>query len=138
MSASYRRQVAARLTRRALARAAERAQERSHVVTRHIKLTVNGTSYEREVEVRWHHGRLPASRARPTGTHLGCEHGVCGACTVLVDGDGAGVPDVRRAGRGREILTVEGLAGRMASSSPAAGFPGPITVCSAAFARPGC
>ena len=46
-----------------------------------------------------------------TGTHLGCEHGVCGACTVLVDGrPGALLPDVRGPGGGREIRTVEGLA----------------------------
>ncbi len=51
-----------------------------------VRVTVNGVVHERDVEPR----RLLADFIRHdlhlTGTHLGCEHGVCGACTVMVDG----------------------------------------------------
>ncbi len=54
-----------------------------------IALTVNGVRHERQVEPR----RLLSDFLREdlglTGTHVGCEHGVCGACTVLLDGDSA-------------------------------------------------
>jgi carbon-monoxide dehydrogenase small subunit len=76
-----------------------------------IVLTVNGQEYEREVEAR----RLLSDFLRHdlnlTGTHVGCEHGVCGACTVLF----AGQP-IRSClifavqADGVEIMTVEGLA----------------------------
>jgi len=55
--------------------------------TRRISLTVNGESYEGEVETRMHLADFLRMSAGLTGTHLGCEHGVCGACTVLVDGE---------------------------------------------------
>ncbi len=52
-----------------------------------VRLTVNGTTYEIRVPAR----RLLSDALRQelglTGTHVGCEHGVCGACTVLVDGE---------------------------------------------------
>ena len=68
--------------------------------TRKIALTVNGKRYEAEVEVRADARRFPAPQLGLTGTHLGCEHGVCGACTILLDGrTRALVPDARRAGR---------------------------------------
>jgi aerobic carbon-monoxide dehydrogenase small subunit len=54
---------------------------------RMLTLTVNGTAHDVSVEPR----RTLADALREdcglTGTHLGCEHGVCGACTVLVDGE---------------------------------------------------
>jgi aerobic-type carbon monoxide dehydrogenase small subunit (CoxS/CutS family) len=63
-----------------------------------IRITVNGTAHELAVEPR----RTLADALRHdlgyTGTHVGCEHGVCGACTVLVDGAPALLPDVRRTG----------------------------------------
>jgi aerobic carbon-monoxide dehydrogenase small subunit len=78
---------------------------------RKVTLTVNGTRYETEVEPR----RTLADAIRDdcglTGTHLGCEHGVCGACTVLLDGR-----PVRSClmfaiqAEGTQIRTVEGLA----------------------------
>ena len=55
--------------------------------TRRISLTVNGESYEGEVETRMHLADFLRQTTGLTGTHLGCEHGVCGACTVIVDGE---------------------------------------------------
>jgi carbon-monoxide dehydrogenase small subunit len=54
-----------------------------------ISLTVNGERVAAEVEPRTHLGDFLRERLRLTGTHLGCEHGVCGACTVLIDGQPA-------------------------------------------------
>jgi carbon-monoxide dehydrogenase small subunit len=51
-----------------------------------IRITVNGTVHEREVEPRLLLADFLRHELRLTGTHVGCEHGVCGACTVLVDG----------------------------------------------------
>ena len=51
-----------------------------------ISLEVNGQPLQREVAPRTHLGDFLRDDVRLTGTHLGCEHGVCGACTVLVDG----------------------------------------------------
>ena len=55
--------------------------------TRTITVTVNGTPYERAVEPRLILADFLRGTLGLTGTHVGCEHGVCGACTVLVDGD---------------------------------------------------
>src|SRR5437660_5220727 len=54
--------------------------------TRKIALTVNGKRYQEEVEVRLTLADFLRHELGLTGTHLGVEHGVCGACTVLVDG----------------------------------------------------
>lgn len=80
-------------------------------MTRPLRMVVNGRPLEGEVEPR----RLLADFLREDsqlyGTHLGCEHGVCGACTVLVDG-----APVRSClmlaiqADGAEVTTVEGLA----------------------------
>jgi len=76
-----------------------------------VRVTVNGNVFEREVESRLHLGDFLRHELNLTGTHIGCEHGVCGACTVIVDS----VP-VRSclmfAGQanGADITTVEGLA----------------------------
>ena len=51
-----------------------------------IRLTVNGEDVQALVEPRTHLADFLREQQRLTGTHLGCEHGVCGACTVLVDG----------------------------------------------------
>ena len=77
---------------------------------RTIRLTVNGTEFERDVEPR----RLLADFLRDdlglTGTHLGCEHGVCGACTVLLDGDSArSCLTLAVQADGTRVETVEGL-----------------------------
>ena len=76
-----------------------------------IALTVNGRRCEAEVEERMHLGDFLRRELRLTGTHLGCEHGACGACTVLVDG--AAVRSclmLAVQARGTEVTTVEGLA----------------------------
>jgi len=54
--------------------------------SRTIKLTVNGRAYERAVEPRLLLVDFLRHTLGLTGTHVGCEHGVCGACTVMVDG----------------------------------------------------
>ena len=54
--------------------------------TRRITVTVNGTSRTAEVETRVHLADFLRQALGLTGTHLGCEHGVCGACTIIVDG----------------------------------------------------
>ena len=55
-------------------------------MTQRISLTVNGRPVEAAVEPRTHLADFLRDTFRLTGTHLGCEHGVCGACTMLVDG----------------------------------------------------
>ncbi len=76
-----------------------------------IALTVNGKVYEREAEPRRLLSDFLRHDLRLTGTHIGCEHGVCGACTVLLDGR-----PVRSClmfaiqAEGTQITTVEGLA----------------------------
>ena len=52
-----------------------------------VRLTVNGQEVERAVEARRSLADFLREDLGLTGTHVGCEHGVCGACTVLVDGD---------------------------------------------------
>ena len=52
-----------------------------------IRVTVNGVSVEREIEPRMLLGDFLRITLNLTGTHFGCEHGVCGACTVIVNGD---------------------------------------------------
>jgi aerobic-type carbon monoxide dehydrogenase small subunit (CoxS/CutS family) len=75
-----------------------------------IGLTVNGKPVARAVEPRLHLADFLREYLHLTGTHVGCEHGVCGACTVLMNGD-----SVRACltfavqADGAEITTVEGL-----------------------------
>jgi carbon-monoxide dehydrogenase small subunit len=78
-----------------------------------VALTVNGRPYERAVEGR----RLLVDFIRHDlglhGTHVGCEQGVCGACTVLLDGEAVkSCLMLAVQATGRAITTVEGLAGR--------------------------
>jgi carbon-monoxide dehydrogenase small subunit len=78
---------------------------------RNINLTVNGNRYERSVEVRMTLADFLRNDLDLTGTHLGCEHGVCGSCTILWNGDA-----VRSClllavqADGADLMTVEGLA----------------------------
>jgi aerobic-type carbon monoxide dehydrogenase small subunit (CoxS/CutS family) len=77
-----------------------------------VSIEINGTPYTGEVEPRTLLSDFIRHQAGLTGTHVGCEHGVCGACTVQLDGD-----PIRSClmlalqAHGRAILTVEGLAG---------------------------
>jgi aerobic-type carbon monoxide dehydrogenase small subunit (CoxS/CutS family) len=57
--------------------------------THAIKIVVNAVSYERSVEPRLLLSDFLRHTLGLTGTHVGCEHGVCGACTVLIDGHSA-------------------------------------------------
>ena len=76
-----------------------------------IRLTVNGRTYEQTVEVRMTLADFLREELNLTGTHLGCEHGICGACTILLDGEA-----VRSClllavqADGANLMTVEGLA----------------------------
>ncbi len=79
--------------------------------TRKIALTVNGKRYEEEVEVRVTLADFIRHQLGLTGTHLGCEHGVCGACTILLDGLSArSCLMLAVQADGHEFLTVEGIA----------------------------
>jgi aerobic carbon-monoxide dehydrogenase small subunit len=77
-----------------------------------VVVTVNGRHRQATVEARTTLAELLRTSFALTGTHLGCEHGVCGACTVLVDGE-----SVRSCllfawqADARDVVTVEGLAG---------------------------
>ena len=78
---------------------------------RRVRLTVNGTAYERTVEPRLTLADFLRDELQLTGTHLGCEHGVCGACTVLVDGRTArSCLMLAVQANGKDVRTVEGLA----------------------------
>lgn len=78
---------------------------------RTIAVTVNGRRYQNEVPVRLTLADYLRHEIGLTGTHLGCEHGVCGACTVLFDGLSArSCLMLAVQADGHEILTVEGIA----------------------------
>jgi aerobic-type carbon monoxide dehydrogenase small subunit (CoxS/CutS family) len=84
-----------------------------------VAITVNGTRHEVAVEARRTLADVLRHDLGHTGTHLGCEHGICGACTVLVDGEptrsclmfGVQADDC-------EVETVEGLAGDDGTLNP--------------------
>lgn len=80
-------------------------------MNRRISVQINGRTYQGEVEPRLLLADFIRDNAGLTGTHLGCEHGVCGACTVQLDGQ-----PVRSClmfavqANGRRVATVEGMA----------------------------
>ena len=77
---------------------------------RPIAVMVNGARHERSVEPRLLLSDFLRHDLQLTGTHVGCEHGVCGACTVLLDGDAVRSCLIFAVqADGREIVTVEGL-----------------------------
>ena len=84
-----------------------------------LTMTVNGESVSRTVEARRTLADFLRDDLALTGTHLGCEHGVCGACTVLLDGDA-----VRSClmfavqADGAEVTTIEGLSERNGGLTP--------------------
>lgn len=76
----------------------------------HIQMSVNGERYDVDVEPRQLLSDVLRHQVGLTGTHVGCEHGVCGACTVLVDG----MPQrscliFAVQAEGMEITTIEGV-----------------------------
>ena len=75
-----------------------------------VRLTVNGVGVERAVPARRSLAELLREELGLTGTHVGCEHGVCGACTVLVDGRTARSCLLFAAQlEGAQVTTIEGL-----------------------------
>ena len=80
--------------------------------TRYVAFTVNGRPIEATVDTRVHLADFLRHELMMTGTHVGCEHGVCGACTVLVDGASARACLMLAAqADGRRIETIESVAG---------------------------
>jgi aerobic-type carbon monoxide dehydrogenase small subunit (CoxS/CutS family) len=84
-----------------------------------ISVSVNGTSYQRNVESRTLLSDFLRHDLLLAGTHVGCEHGVCGACTILLDG-----APIRSClmlavqANGHELSTIEGLASDSGELSP--------------------
>ena len=88
------------------------------MTARAITLQVNGRKVEAQVEPRTNLADFLRTALKLTGTHIGCEHGVCGACTVIVDGHAArSCLMLAVQADGAEVETVEGL-GRVDALSP--------------------
>jgi carbon-monoxide dehydrogenase small subunit len=82
------------------------------VEQRAINITVNGKRFEQTVDVRLTLADFLRHQLRLTGTHLGCEHGVCGACTILFDGRSMrSCLLLAVQADGHSVTTIEGLAG---------------------------
>ena len=80
-------------------------------IEKKIKITVNGKTYERSVNVRTTLVDFLRNDLRLSGTHVGCEHGVCGACTILFDGEAVrSCIMLAVQADGASLTTVEGLA----------------------------
>ena len=76
-----------------------------------IAFTLNGKPVTAKIEPRLHLADFLRHTLRLTGTHIGCEHGVCGACTVMVDGVAVrSCLMLAVQARGHQVTTVEGLA----------------------------
>ena len=76
-----------------------------------VTLSVNGKSYEQLVEARTTLADFLRNELDLTGTHLGCEHGVCGACTILLNGEAVrSCLLLAMQADGADLITVEGLA----------------------------
>jgi carbon-monoxide dehydrogenase small subunit len=88
-------------------------------MTRTVHVTVNGQPRTAEVEARKTLADFLRDDLELTGTHLGCEHGVCGSCTVLVNGEAVrSCLMLAVQADGAEVLTIEGLAGPDGSLHP--------------------
>jgi carbon-monoxide dehydrogenase small subunit len=84
-----------------------------------VFVTVNGEARQATVEPRLTLADFLRERCALTGTHLGCEHGVCGACTVLLDGAAVRACLVFAVqADGCEVTTIEGMAGTDGTLSP--------------------
>ena len=81
--------------------------------TRTVQMTVNGTTQAVDVDPRRSLADVIREDVGLTGTHLGCEHGVCGACTILLDGEPARACLMLAVqADGADIVTIEGLGTR--------------------------
>lgn len=80
------------------------------ITKQEIVLRVNGQEHSVEIEPRWMLSDVLRNQLGLTGTHVGCEQGVCGACTVLIDGrpERSCLTFAMQA-EGREITTIEGV-----------------------------
>jgi aerobic carbon-monoxide dehydrogenase small subunit len=84
-----------------------------------VRLSVNGVHTEANVEPRLTLADYLRENCGLTGTHLGCEHGACGACTVMVDGQAVRACLMFAVqADGSEVTTVEGIAGEDGELSP--------------------
>jgi carbon-monoxide dehydrogenase small subunit len=84
-----------------------------------VNVNVNGRDHQVEVEGRMTLADMLRHRLHLTGTHLGCEHGVCGACTVLIEGRSSrGCLTLAVQVNGKKVETVEGLAAPDGTRSP--------------------
>jgi aerobic carbon-monoxide dehydrogenase small subunit len=80
------------------------------MTNRKVAIEINGETYEREIEPRLLLSDFIRHEAGLTGTHVGCEHGVCGACTVQLDGEPVrSCLTLAVQADGASIETVEGL-----------------------------
>jgi carbon-monoxide dehydrogenase small subunit len=86
------------------------ARSGSEAVKMDIVVTVNGRKYQASIEPRLLLSDFLRDTLGLTGTHVGCEHGVCGACTILVNGDSVrSCLTLAVRTDGMDIVTVEGL-----------------------------
>ena len=84
-----------------------------------VRITVNGNARSDMVAARLTLADYLRERCGLTGTHLGCEHGVCGACTVLLDGDAVRACLMFAVqADGHEVITIEGLSPADGSLTP--------------------
>ena len=75
-----------------------------------ISLTINGQRYVRDADTRATFADFLRDDLRLTGTHIGCEHGVCGACTIIVDGEAMrSCLMLAPQADGATVITIEGL-----------------------------
>jgi carbon-monoxide dehydrogenase small subunit len=89
----------------------------------HVTLALNGTQVETEVPARTTLADCLRHHLLKTGTHVACEHGVCGACTVIVDGDAVRSCLMLAAqAEGTQVTTIEGLAPDQGLSALQAAF----------------
>jgi len=85
--------------------------------TRQIAVNINGSQISAQIETRVNLADFLRHEIGLTGTHLGCEHGVCGACTVIVDGEAVrSCLMLAVQANGKSVTTVEGLADQDALS----------------------
>jgi aerobic-type carbon monoxide dehydrogenase small subunit (CoxS/CutS family) len=84
-----------------------------------VELSVNGTTYRRVADSRTLLSDFLRHELRLAGTHVGCEHGVCGACTILLDGVAIrSCLMLAVQANGHELSTIEGLAGKANALNP--------------------